>query len=46
MPAFDQVVVSVDCAFKSAEENDYVAIHKYALFLFLGSFTVDSAIFS
>lgn len=31
LPAFDQVVLSVDCAFKSAQDNDYVAIQKYGI---------------
>jgi predicted phage terminase large subunit-like protein len=31
LPTFFQVIVSVDCAFKSAQDNDLVAIHKYAM---------------
>jgi predicted phage terminase large subunit-like protein len=29
LPKFDQVAISVDCAFKSATENDYVSIQKW-----------------
>jgi predicted phage terminase large subunit-like protein len=29
LPKFDQVAISVDCAFKSAAENDYVSIQKW-----------------
>jgi predicted phage terminase large subunit-like protein len=29
LPNFDQVAISVDCAFKSAAENDYVSIQKW-----------------
>ena len=31
LPSFDLVVLSVDCAFKGREENDYVAIHKWGI---------------
>ena len=37
LPVFDQVVLSVDAAFKSAQDNDYVAIHKYGI---IGRFRV------
>jgi predicted phage terminase large subunit-like protein len=30
LPSFNSVVLSVDCAFKGREDNDYVAIHKWA----------------
>jgi predicted phage terminase large subunit-like protein len=29
LPTFDEVAISVDCAFKSAAENDYVSIQKW-----------------
>jgi len=29
LPSFDQVAISVDCAFKSAAHNDYVSIQKW-----------------
>lgn len=31
MPTFYQVIISVDCNFAEGLDNDYVAIHKYAL---------------
>jgi len=37
LPVFDQVILSVDAAFKSAQDNDYVAIHKYGI---IGRFRV------
>jgi len=29
LPSFDRVVISVDCAFKAADENDFVGIQKW-----------------
>ena len=40
LPVFDQVILSVDAALKSAQDNDYVAIHKYGI---IGRFRVLSA---
>ena len=37
LPVFDQVVLSVDAAFKSAQDNDYAAVHKHGI---IGRFRV------